>query len=149
MTDLAAALEATELAAALRRSRWLYPGVNAGHILGIGLLIGAVVPMDLRLLGLRRRFGLAAVVGLLRPVAAVGLALAAVCGGLLFIAQASDYVSNRYFQAKMAVLALALANIALHPRLVALSLPRRRLVAAVSLGVWPTVLFLGRMIAYS
>ena len=38
--------------AALRRSALLYLVVNAAHILAIGLLIGAIVPLDLRLLGL-------------------------------------------------------------------------------------------------
>lgn len=45
-----AALEATELARALRDSVWIYPLVNAGHILGVALLVGSIVPLDLRLL---------------------------------------------------------------------------------------------------
>ncbi len=91
MNELAAALEARALAQFLKTSRWVYPLVNAGHILGIALLIGSVVPMDLRLLGLRHRPGLDETVRLLRPVAVAGLVLAAACGVLLFITQAGDY----------------------------------------------------------
>ena len=49
--DWAAALEATALATGLRNSVWSYPLVNAAHILGVALLVGSIVPLDLRLLG--------------------------------------------------------------------------------------------------
>ena len=45
---LGAALEATALSQALRASIWLYPLVNTGHVVGIALLFGAIVPLDLR-----------------------------------------------------------------------------------------------------
>lgn len=55
MIEIAAALEATPLAQFLKGSRWIYPLVNAGHIFGIALLVGAVVPLDLSLAGIVRR----------------------------------------------------------------------------------------------
>lgn len=142
MIELAAALEATPLAQFLKASRWVYPLVNAGHVLGLALLVGAVVPMDVGVL--RGRAG----VLWLRPFAAVGLTLAAATGLLLFITQATDYVQSPWFRAKLAVLALAATNAALHPQLAGLAPLRRRVVAAVSLALWPAVLLLGRMIAY-
>jgi putative intracellular protease/amidase len=142
-------LEATALAEHLRQSRWTYPLVNAGHVLGIALLVGAVVPMDLRLLRLVGGPDPAAAVAFLRPFAVAGLILAAVCGGLLFIAQANEYVGNRWFQAKMLLLALALTNAILHLRLGSAPPARQRLAAAVSLVLWPAVLLCGRMIGYS
>ena len=149
MSELAAALEATALAQFLKASRWIYPLVNAGHILGLALLVGAVVPMDLRLLGLRRGVSAEQAVALLRPVAAAGLALAATFGILLFITQAIDYVESPWFQAKMAVIAVALFNVLTHPRLAGLSPARRTASAAASLALWPTALLLGRLIAYT
>lgn len=148
MIDLAASLEATALGQFLKASRWVYPLVNAGHILGIALLIGSVVPMDLRLLGVLSRPGLAETVALLRPFAAAGLALAAVCGALLFVTQAGDYVQSRWFQAKMVLVALAALNAALHPRLALTSRRRQVVVAGLSLVLWPSALLCGRMIAY-
>lgn len=44
-------LAATTLAVELRRSATLYMFVNAAHILAIGLLVGAILPLDLRLAG--------------------------------------------------------------------------------------------------
>ncbi len=149
MNELAAALEATAIAQHLKASRWTYPLVNAGHVLGLALLIGAVVPMDLRLLRLTRRGLLDDVVGLLRPAAAAGAVLAIGCGALLFLAQATDYIANGWFQAKMALLALALINAALHPGLAVLPPARQVLAATLSLALWPAVLLCGRMIGYS
>ena len=147
--ELWAALEATQLAQFLKASRWVYPLVNAGHILGIALLIGSVVPMDLRLLGLIRRPDIASTVTLLRPVAAAGLGLAVLCGLLLFVTQATDYAGNAWFRAKLALVALAAMNAALHPGLAAQAPARRHAVAALSLGLWPAALVCGRMIGFS
>ena len=52
MQDLAAAVEATAIAAHLRGDRWTYPLVNAGHVLGIALLVGAIAPLVPRTLGM-------------------------------------------------------------------------------------------------
>lgn len=145
MIDLsawAASVEALPLVAALKASRWTYPLVNAGHLLGVALVVGSVVPMDLRLL---RGDGGAT---WLRAYAAAGLVLAATTGAVLFTAQAGDYLRSGWFQAKMAVLVAALVNVALHPRLAALPDGRRRLAAGASLAAWPAVLILGRMIGY-
>lgn len=144
-----AALEATALAQHLKGSAWTYPLVNAGHILGIALLVGAVVALDLRLLGVRPRMALADAQALLRPVALAGLALALVTGTALFVTQAGDYAAHGVFRTKMAVLALVLTNALLHARLAPASRRRQRLAGALSLVLWPTVLLLGRMIGYS
>ena len=137
MTELAAALEATALAQHLKAARWTYPLVNAGHILGIALLVGAVLPMDVSVLR-----GRGDLVARLRPWAVAGFVLSAGCGAALFATQATDYVASPWFRAKMAVLALALLNAALHLGSVT---PRG---ALVSLIAWPAVLILGRLVGY-
>jgi hypothetical protein len=144
VTGLAAALEATALAQALRVSQVVYPLVNAGHVLGIALLVGAVVPMDLRAAGLIRGPDVRSLVRFLRPFAGLGLLLAAFCGVLLFLVQATDYTASPWFRAKMALLILALTNVALHLRCD--PLPAKA--ALLSLLLWPAVLVSGRMIAY-
>jgi uncharacterized membrane protein SirB2 len=137
------ALEASALAEHLRRSRWTYPLVNAGHIAGIALLFGAVVPMAVD--SLRQGAGAQVFRERLRPYAIVGLVLAVTCGMLLFIAQASDYLQNRWFLAKLGLIALAIANAALHLR--AERLPARAAVASILL--WAAALVAGRMIAFA
>lgn len=141
-----AALEASALAAHLRASVWTYPLVNTGHVLGIALLLGAVLPMDMRVLA---GCDHAAAVALLRPWAAGGLALAAACGAALFIVQAADYAANPWFGAKLALIGAALTNAALHLRLDRLAPARAGLAAALSLVLWPSALVCGRMVADS
>jgi hypothetical protein len=140
--DLAQSIETSTLAEALRRSRWIYPLVNSGHILGLALLIGAVVPMDWAVL---RNHSMPA----LRPFAILGLVLAASCGLLLFAVQATDYVVNTWFRIKFALLAAALLNAALHLSLSRKEEALRRTTALTSLLLWPSVLICGRMVAYS
>jgi TctA family transporter len=142
--ETAAALEATALAQFLKSSRWVYPLVNAGHILGIALLVGSVVPMDVAVL---RGRGSAAV-SLLRRWSVGGFVLAVACGVFLFITQATDYVQSGWFRAKMALLVVATINAAAHVRLDRLVPRRRRQAALASLILWPAILILGRMIAY-
>ena len=91
--------------------------------------------------------------------AAVGLALAVVCGALLFITRASEYAASGLFLAKMAIVALATAN-ALALRFTGFDellragdadrpLPHRvRIAAALSLLAWLAALILGRLIGY-
>jgi hypothetical protein len=149
VTDIAAWIEATGPAQFLKASRWVYPFINAGHVLGIALLVGAVIPMSVRMAGFGRVPPLDQTLRLLRPFAVLGLLLAASCGLCLFITQASDYVRNGWFQAKMALIALATAHALVH------SAPSRDLtvprpgVAAISAGLWLSVLICGRMIGYS
>jgi hypothetical protein len=149
LTEIAAALEATALAQFLKGSHWVYPLVNAGHLLGIALLIGAVVPLDLTLAGVLRRVDPAKVTALLRPFVIVGLVLATGFGSLLFITQASDYVRNPMFLSKMGFFAVAALNAALHWRITSANPVAGRLSAIFSLLLWPLILLLGRLVGYS
>jgi hypothetical protein len=154
-----AALEATALARELRGSVWIYPLVNAGHVAGVALLVGAIVPLDLRLLGLWPAVPLAPLWQVLRRTAGAGLLLAIGCGALLFTAQATDYAASRLFIAKMAVVATAIANALLLRRMVSgeglriIAAGRRlpagvRLAGGISMIGWLTALILGRLIGY-
>ncbi len=154
-----AGLEATALAAALRDSVWVYPLVNAGHILGVALLVGSIIPLDLRLLGAWRSVPLAPLWQVLTRTAASGLALAVVFGSLLFITRATEYAASGFFIAKMVVVGAASANALVLRRVVpgeissigpATGKPSRRLWLAggVSLAGWLIALTLGRLIGY-
>jgi hypothetical protein len=148
--DLAAALEATRLATALRLSRWSYPAVNTAHLLGVALLVGTVIPMDLRLAGLwRTDVALDATLRLLRPVAASGAGVALITGGLLFSVQATEYVAQPLFWVKMGAVAIGLGHaLAWGGRLGGATAARQRHAGAFSLGVWLVVLACGRMLGY-
>lgn len=140
----------------LQESGTAYLLVNAAHILGIGLLVGAILPLDLRLMGLFRTVPIAVVGPFLSRAAGVGVMLALVTGLWLFTVKPAEYVGNAAFLAKLAVLALALGNVALQhasrPFQAALQggtvTVRVRLHAAASAGLWLAALVAGRWIGF-
>jgi hypothetical protein len=158
LMEFANALQSTALATALRQSFWVYPLVNAGHIVGLALLFGAIVPLDLRLLGCWGKVPLAAMSRILLPVAIAGLVLAVSTGALLFSVRASEYAATSLLWTKFALIACAIAN-ALLLRLslawaaheqsgLAGTTPRLQLAGGLSIGLWLAVIVAGRMIGY-
>lgn len=156
MEGLLATLGDTGIATFLRGSRYVYPLVNAAHILGIALLVGAIATLDARVLGFARRVPLADAARLLLPVTITGLVLAVLAGAALFTVKPVDYAANPVFLVKLALIVLALANAAwLRLRTdwaVALGggpvAPGVRAGAALSLLLWLAVLVAGRMVAF-
>ena len=157
------------LLAAWPGARWLqgsgtaYLVVNAAHILGLGLLIGAIVPLDVAML--RHKPPAAAGTGaerqrvlldVLPRAAAQGLVLALLTGVWLFSVRPHDYLGNAAFLAKLALLTLALLNVGWQHRGPAWAALRRgapptagqRLRAAASLLLWGAVLLAGRWIGF-
>lgn len=138
---------------------WAYGLVNLAHILSVATLFGAVLMLDLRLLGAWRRVPLAAIERPASTLAIAGFCFAAVTGLCLIATNGSDYVGNPFLVIKFAAIGLALLNLG-----VALSLPawrerhadplprqQRRALAAVggtSLACWLAAAAAGRMIGY-
>ena len=150
--DALAALENLPAIVALRESYLAYPLVNTLHIVGVALLFGAIVPLDLRLAGWRRESGeVDRLSRLLLPVAIFGFVVAACAGALLFATDARAYAASPLFQAKILLIALALAN-ALSLRAIdwrAESSPRRVAIAGgASVILWLGVIILGRLVGY-
>lgn len=151
MESVAAPLEALALAEWLRYSRWGYATVNAIHILGIALLVGAALPIGLRLLGLWSFIELGQLYRVLSRVAAVGLAIAVASGVLLFVTRATEYSVLELFYSKLALIAGGIVHAAfLHfgARPTQLSPARRRIAGVLTLLLWPAVLVCGRFLAF-
>jgi hypothetical protein len=140
----------------LQDSGTAYLVVNAVHILGIGLILGAILPLDLRLMGLFRHTPLPVIAPFLSRMAAAGVVLALLTGFWLFSVQPDHYLGNTAFLAKLGVLALALVNIGLQHGhggyrqvLKGGTIPWSvRLMAATSIGLWLGVLLAGRWIGF-
>ena len=146
-------IEAIPLAQYLRTSRWGYAAVGTLHVLGIALVVGAIMPLNLRLLGFWPNVPLAPLARLLVPIAAAGLLLAVVAGVLLFSVRAGEYAALTIFRLKLVLVALGiLAALELH-RVYGMSIeaasPARRAGHAImSMTCWLGALICGRMIAF-
>lgn len=145
------ALGGSALAQWLRFSRWSYAAVNTAHVLGIVLLVGAILPLNLRLIGLWRSVPLEPLTRVLIPVATTGLVLAMATGALLFITRATEYAALDLFFVKLALIATG----AIHALSVHLgsgienaSRSRLRLAGATSLSIWLAAMVSGRMLAF-
>jgi hypothetical protein len=110
LAETLTAIEALPVAQALRGGRWIYAAVNGAHVVGIALLFGAIVPLDLRLMGLWRSVPIRTLARILVPVAAFGLVLALVAGALMFSTRASEYAAKTVFLFKLSLIAMAAAN---------------------------------------
>jgi hypothetical protein len=140
----------------LQRSGTAYLLVNALHILGVGLLIGGVVPLDLRLAGFLRGVPLAAIGPFMVRSAVTGFVVAVVTGAWLFSVKPAEYLVNAAFLWKMALLALALCNVMVQHRNRHFRLaladgdlhPSVRLAAGCSAALWLSVLVAGRWVGF-
>ena len=134
----------------LQQSATAYLFVNAAHILGLAVLLGAILPFDLRLLGFFRRFPVEVLGPFLVRCAAAGLGLALVTGAWLFSVKPEEYLANTAFRLKLVLLAFALVNIGLqHRSPVFMRRPAAaRVRAGLSLCLWLSVLVAGRWIGF-
>lgn len=98
------------VADALKTSPTLYILANAAHILSIGILVGAIIPLDLRILGFFRAVPLHVLGPFLSYIAMVGAVMAIGTGTILFTVNASEYVQNPAFLAKIGLLVIGISN---------------------------------------
>ena len=153
-----AALEAAPLAVAMRHDLWLYPIVEIVHISGFVVLVGSIVVLDLRLLGISRSLPAGALARHVLPWTLGAFFVIVPTGLLMFMAHATDLVSNGAFQLKLALLMLAGLNAALFHTGVFrrhaqwdldVSPPAAvKAHAAASLVIWFGVITCGRLLAY-
>lgn len=138
---------------------WLIPSIQSLHILGIGIVIGSVFLVTLRVLGLaatdqtlkqvNRRFA---------PWLASALVVMLITGLLLIVGEPARELVSFSFWAKMTLLAVGLIVAVLFSRTVSKhesdwdeALTRRAGVKAAAVGtlaVWLCIIVLGRLIAY-
>lgn len=129
---------------------WAYPALEVLHIVGIALLLGNLVLLEIRVWGVAATLPLPALARLALPLVLTGFGLCAVSGLLMFASQPLDLLGNRVFVVKMGLLMVAGSNAAIfHARGGLSRLDRAaRLQTVLSLGIWITVIILGRSIAY-
>jgi hypothetical protein len=160
LTELLTWLEASALGQAVRGAGvWSYAVINLIHITGVATLFGAILILDLKLLGLFRRAPLSAVAVPTIPLAAAGFFMAAISGLCMLSTNATEYARNPFLLLKFGAIAVGLLNIAVVHRSSAwqqrwtgsFSRSQRIRLAVgggLSLAAWGTALTAGRMLGY-
>lgn len=136
--------------AALGSHPWAYPMLEVVHILGIGLLIGNLALLELRVFGWAAELPVRPLARLSLTLVVLGFSLAAASGLLMFSTQPGELLANRAFTVKMLLLVLAASNAGwFHARR---SLDRldatARMLMVLSSVIWLLVLTCGRWIGY-
>lgn len=146
-------------AVALRNSVWVFNLTEVVHTLGIIMVAGTIMLVDLRLLGLGlKREPVSDVVSRIVPRTLWGFGLMAVTGGCLFSAEAVKLYHSPAFRIKLVLLSLAGLNALIFHRTIyrqaaewetaAVIPPRARLAGLLSLILWMCIIAAGRAIAY-
>jgi hypothetical protein len=148
--------EQTAVGGAIRDSLWLFPVIESVHLLALALLGGAVLVVDLRLLGLvLRRQPVAELARDMEPWLLGGLSAMLATGALLFTSEAIKCYHSPAFWTKMQFLFPAILFTFSVRRLVTAAEERRvgpiwgKLVAVVSVTLWTVVGAAGRWIGFS
>ncbi|MBC2664024.1 hypothetical protein H7F51_00680 [Novosphingobium flavum] len=156
-SGLFATIEASAPAMAIAGSDWAFPLIETAHVVGVALVIGSILLLDLALLGVLRFPGRhEALQNTVLPWTWGGFVLALLTGMAMFASAATRYATNIPFLAKMALLMLAGVNMAFfnsHPGRPGArrgeNLPGAlRASAGISLCAWLGVVVTGRWIGF-
>jgi hypothetical protein len=143
----------TAFAAAMARSTWGFPIIEMAHLIGLAGLGGAILIVDLQLLGIGPgHLPAPRVARELRPLFVTSLIVMIVSGAMMVSAEALKCYYNPAFRAKMALLFLAIAvSYAIHRNLMRSGAEDRptawlKTGAILSLILWLCVGAAGRLI---
>jgi uncharacterized membrane protein len=148
------------LADSIRENDVLFPLIESVHVVAICLVVGSILAVDLRLLGLASiQRSVSRVADGILPLTWAAFAVALASGGLLFISNATKYLDNGYFVAKICLIGAAGLNMAIFHLVSAKDLPRwenetrlpfqARLAGGLSILLWICVVACGRWIGFT
>ncbi|MEO5707923.1 MAG: DUF6644 family protein [Alteraurantiacibacter sp.] len=159
-TNIWESIEYSPMGISIAESLWAFPTIETVHVIALVTVLGTLLVMDLRMLGL------ASTAVPIRKVSDdtlkwtwMAFVVAAITGTLLWISKAHSYMINPYFLAKMSLMAVAGLNmlffhfvtyktvdqwdsLASPPTAVKLS-------AVLSLVLWVVIVFCGRAIGFT
>jgi uncharacterized membrane protein YhdT len=146
----------TDIGVTIRNSVWLFPAIEAFHLLGFGLTAGAMLVVNLRLLGVGlTKQPVAQIAAGAEPWLILGVAMMVVSGIPLFLAESIKCLYSFAFWIKMGCLLLVLLftfTVYRHVTRTKSSSDRTstaRSAAVISLVLWAGVAWGGRWIGFS
>ena len=158
-TEAASALQsaspmARDVGAYVQNNTWVWPTLETVHFIGLCMLFGVVLTLDLRMLGMGKTLSFASLYQLL-PVGIVGFGLNLFTGLLFCVSTPKQYVGFLFFL-KMALVVLGAVNVLYF---MLFDAPWRvgegddapaatKVVAASAIAIWVAVLFCGHMLPF-
>lgn len=156
LLSLFQSLEDSTIGVAVRDSLWLFPVVEAFHLVALAVIGGAILVVDFRLLGLGlRAHPVSRLARDAQPWVVGSLVVMIMSGVPLFLSEAIKCYYSFAFWTKMTALLLAIVFTFTVRRTVScapegrFSLAAHRAVAVMSLVLWSTVGWGGRWIGFS
>jgi hypothetical protein len=154
-TEILHLIRETWLGTTVRESRWLFAAGETLHFIGLSMMFGALLIVDLRLLGLMRSVPVRAALAFL-PFAIVGFLINLATGIGFFANDPFMYWPNPAFRLKMFLILVAGLNAFIftvmeHRHVLVLGANEEtslftKATAALSLGLWLTIMLLGRLL---
>jgi hypothetical protein len=153
------ALQEMNIPTQIRESDWLFPTIETLHVFALVLVVGSIMTVDLRLLGLAGRDRpFSALAREMLPWTWTAFVVAASAGLAMFSSKAVIYWGNLPFRVKMLCLLLAGVNMAIFHAMSTRQLAHwdrgkppaaARLAGGASLLLWTTIVATGRWIGFT
>ena len=148
-------LRTASIASFVNTTSWAWPATETLHFMGLCLLLGVVLAVNLRVLGVMKNVSFAALHKLL-PWAILGFGINVITGLLFFVSVPEQYTQNRALQWKILLILLAAANIlyfTMFEEAWAVQLGddaplKAKIIAACTILLWVGVIYLGRMMPF-
>lgn len=147
----------TSIASAMNNIFWLWPVMENLHFLGLSVMFGALLAVDLRVLGIAPNIPMRGAMKLI-PLVLIAFGVNLLTGLAFVMANPYGYIFNLAFQWKVGLMFMAGINalwfwFGEHGRLVQLAEGEQadfqaKIIAGLSLVIWVAVIVLGRLIPY-
>lgn len=154
---LASWFESTWLGGQMRNVFWLFPAMETVHFIGLTVMFGCLLVIDVRVLGYGRFINMGSALKFI-PIAIGAFCINLISGIAFLCADPFRYFPNIAFQWKMGLIVIAGLNalwfwFGEHKELQQLADGedadfRAKVIAALSLAIWVAVIIFGRMIPY-
>ena len=147
-------LEQSFIGEAIRNSIWMFPVIEAFHLIGLAILGGSILVGDLRLLGLLLSTKpINYVIGQTTLILKLGLIILVSTGIPLFLSEAIKCYYSRAFWIKMSALLIGLVFLFFIRNPMGLSAvegnTKLKLIGFTSISIWAIVAGSGRWIGFS
>jgi len=144
----------------IRESTYVFPIIEATHVLGLAVSVGTIAIVDLRLIGVTmKKERVTDVIEQLQPLTLAGFAAMFVSGILLFWSEAARLYPSYSYRIKFIFIALLGINAMLFHSTIyqkvdewntdAVTPFRARMAGWIGITFWAVVIFCGRWTAYN